>query len=332
MGYAGDGSVGSAASRWSSEQLDYLLYLYKLVRVALKVLGEQRVFFTGSLAMNAHFEPHERRMVGGVDLVVLGDEWGGENQGGQLCGKINLELEKQNLVSDLKLNGTTIRLGFFEALKGAGQERLRLVALVRGGNMTLKKSCRLVPSGGSKLAYLDGDRNVSELHVSPVFLDIRRTHQQCVLVNKTCTNDAAQLAGYEPIPIRTPPIEQLVAAKLNMIYQSSINENIIRATPLAAHYAAKGGRQRVSPVDIYDFVLGAKQANPLMVKRALKPMLVEPVNAVLDMTTVALNRIGAGKHHEELNSLLPADRALTQEGWRSLCAEAAEKIRRIREA
>lgn len=330
---------GSAANAWSREQLEYQLRVYKLACAALKVFGEQKIFFVGSLAMSTYFEEHERRIVSGVDVALLAGEAELDEEGfRQVCEKINLEFERENLACDIQLKETTIRLGYFEALKNAGQGRLRLVALVSGGHMALKKSCRLVPSGGSKLAYLDGDKNISELKVSPIYLDIwggwphLQRETQIQLVSRAYTNEAARSAGYPPVVFKAPPLEHFVAAKLNMIYQSSINENIIRATPLAAHYAIKNGRQKVSAVDIYDFVLGARQVNPISVKRALKPMLVEPVNAVLDMTVTALNRLSAGKYHEELNNLLPENRALTQDGWKALCAEAAARIRKIREA
>ncbi len=343
-----------STNQWSKEQFEYQLCVYKLARVALRVFGKDRVFFTGSLAMNTYFDGPDRRMVGGVDVVIKSgstdDKHVRAKEGGgigvydplRVCDLVNTEFEKEGLIGGLELNGVSIRLGLFESVKNTVDGRLRLVALVSGGHMTLKRSCKLLPSGASKLAYLDGDRSLSELRVSPIFLDVRQTTfpqrdaaQRLVynsaLVDAKYTNDAAQSLGYEPLEISVPSIEYFLASKLNMIYQSSINEGVIRATPLATHYAVKSGRPRVSGVDVYDFVLGAKQANPSSVKRALKPMLVEPVNAMLDMTASALTRISGGKYFEELNGFLPTNKSLNPEGWRAMCSEALSILRKIRE-
>ncbi len=354
MGYVGGGLGEPSTNQWSKEQLEYQLCVYKLARVALRVFGEDRVFFTGSLAMNTYFDASDRRMVGGVDVVVKSgsseDKRVKGKEGGRMgvyeplgvCDMVNAEFEKEGLRGGLELNGVNIMLGLFESVKNTVEGRLRLVALVSGGHMTLKKSCRLLPSGASKLAYLDGDRSLSELRVSPIFLDVRQTTltqrdagqrllYNSALVNTKYTNDAAQMLRYEPLEIRVPSIEYFLASKLNMIYQSSINEGVIRATPLATHYAVKSGRPRVSGVDVYDFVLGAKQASPSSVKRALKPMLMEPVNAMLDMTASAITKISGGKYFEELNGFLPTNKSLNLEGWRALCSEALSILRKIRE-
>ncbi|PSO08289.1 hypothetical protein B9Q04_06330 [Candidatus Marsarchaeota G2 archaeon BE_D] len=353
MGYVGGGLGEPSTNQWSKEQFEYQIYTYKLARVALRVFGEGYNFFTGSLAMNTYFNASNRRMVGGVDVVVntpLEDTRKGKDGGRRgieeplrVCEMINTEFEKEGLIGDLELNGVSIKLGLFESVKNTVEGRLRFVALVNGGYMTLKRSCRVLPSGVSKLAYLDGDRSLSDLKVSPIFLDVRQTAfpqkdvsqrllYNSTLVNTEYINDAARSLGYEPLEISVPSLEYFLASKLNMIYQSSINEGVIRATPLATHHAVKSGRPRVSAVDVYDFVLGARQVSPSSVKRALKPMLVEPMNAMLDMTASALARISGGKYFEELNGFLPANKSFNPEGWRNLCSEALSILKRIRES
>ncbi|MEM0272570.1 MAG: hypothetical protein QW514_08525 [Thermoprotei archaeon] len=352
MGYAGGGLDRPSANRWSKEQFEYQLSVYRLVRAVLKVFGEGKIFFNGSLAMNTYFDASERRIVTGVDVVVTPtyhDIWSKAGGGGlaglnnpqRVCGLVNREFGREESCSDINVNGVSVRLGCFESFNRTADGRLRLMALVEGGHMTFKKSFKLLPSSGSKLAYLDGDRSLSELKVSPLFLDVRLEEpylrdQSQVLTHKwgltvmEYTNDAAHSLGYGSLKISLPPLEVFLASKLNMIYQASINEGLIRATPLAAHYAVKSGRPRLSGADIYDFVLGAKKANHSRVKLMLKPMLVEPVNAMLDMTASALAKASAGKYFEELNNLLPVDRYLDSEAWKKICDEALASLKRIR--
>ncbi len=330
-------------NQWSNEQLEYQLSVYKLVRVALNVFGSDGISFTGSLAINSYFAEHERRMVNGVDIVLRSHSSGDLHSLIDLRERINSEFEREGLTRDLWVNGTTIRLGLFEAVKDAGAGRARLIALVSGGHMPLKKACRLVPSGGSKLAYLDGDKALSELKVSPLFFDLfyvdtggidhfPNINYSSTLQKNVYINDAARRLGLSSVEISVPSLEYFVASKLNMIYQASINEGVIKATPLATHYAVKTGRQRVSGVDVFDFVYGARRVNPAAVKRSLKPMVVEPMNAMLDMAASAFRRLSASKHFEDLNLLLPANRLLTPKEWESMCSEAVLRLKRIRES
>jgi hypothetical protein len=335
---------GSVQSDWSQDENDYQLFLYHAVNVVKTVFGSTDFLVIGSLAMNAYFRLAERRLVTGLDVALpavvaaqlLKDP-------ALVAEKLNAEIKRRGYSDKLVLNGFPFELGVFEPVRNTVNGKVRLVAVVKGGYSTFKEACKIAPKVGSKAAMLEGKAHLFDARLSPLFFELKvwsngQADQNMWLVHRSSAqkllyfNAASERSGMPPVEIKVPSLETLVACKLNMIYQSSVNERLIRATPLSAHHAAKSCRPKASPADIYDFVTGSKQVKTATLRKILQPIVTEPVNAMLDMTAEAVKKIGSTKVYEELNVFMPKKRWFDQKSWKTVCEDALVQIKKIRES
>jgi hypothetical protein len=335
---------GSVQTDWNQDENDYQLFLYRAVNVVKSVFGSADFLVIGSLAMNAYFRSAEQRLVTGLDValpaVVAAHLL---KEPSLVADKLNAEIKRRGYSDKLVLNGFPFELGVFEPVRNTVTGKVRLVTVVKGGYSTFKEACKMAPKMGSRIAMLDGKAQLFSTRLSPLFFELKvwsngQADQNMWLVHRSSvqkllySNAASEKVGMPPIEIKAPSLETLVACKLNMIYQSSVNERLIRATPLSAHHAAKSCRPKSSPIDVYDFVMGSKLVRPFGLRKILQPMVTEPVNAMLDMTAEAIKKMSSTKTYEELNVFLPKKRWLDQKSWRIMCDEALVNIRKIRES
>jgi hypothetical protein len=332
----------SAYIGWDRDSLDYQLFLFRVLQAARGLFGGDKMVVLGSVAASTYLRVPEQRLVTGIDIALppplalplIHDAF-------SLSTALNSKLKDVSGRSRLASNGFSIELGVFEPVRGNVNGRARLVSIVKGGHSTLRSCGKIASQLGSRVSLLEGDSATAKARYSPMFFDVRvwsngQPDRSSWLISKflphgaSYSNASSKMNGLGSLEINVPPLEYIVASKLNMIYQSGVNERLIRATPLSGHLAAKSSRMRILPTDIYDFVILSRGANALTVRRLLEQIASEPVNALLDLTSEAFKKISATKLFAELNDFLPSRSAFNQKMWADTCDSAISYVKKIR--
>ncbi|PSN86650.1 hypothetical protein B9Q02_01425 [Candidatus Marsarchaeota G1 archaeon BE_D] len=330
---------------WDAKRLDYLKFHHEVVLAINRLFSRGEWILIGSSALNGYLDISEQRLVTGVDVALsqkAAQEYLSDPR--VLARKLNEEVQKRVKTDTLEFVKGSLELGVFEPVRSMPAGRVRLVAIIRGGHLTLRESAKCCSTLASKLGLLDGNPKLLHENFSPVYFELKIWSKDTttLLDNSVVHHSISQSMEYQNFVTKTqslpslsvlvPPIETLVASKLNMIYQSSINQGLIRATPLTSHYAAKYGKPKVYAADIYDFVFSSKIAKLPQVKKELSLMITEPVNAMLDVTAHAFKKLASTHLYLELNALLPEKRRFDQNSWKELCERAVQTTKRIRES
>lgn len=335
-------SVGAIETGWSSDALEYQLSAYRVLSTFKKISASSDWVLIGSTALSTYLQG-EYRLVTGLDVAVPAQLFAEYLRSQSMfLEQLNSQIRQLGNSSILDFSGFPFEVGVFEASRNMISGRLRFVSVFRGGFMNLKSAARFCPGLSAKMAMVRDANILSGKKFTPFYLDIRTwsrdppsqtqwlIHHSKPFAQKYF-NAASSSARLPPLDVQVSSLDLEVASKLNMIYQSAVNERLVRATPLSSHHAARAGRQRVSPSDIYDFCEGARQCSLSSVKKLASSIVTEPVNALLDTVAEALRKLGSTKLYEELNPLLPPGGQMDAKTWKALCEEAVQFTRRIRE-
>ncbi|MEM3670133.1 MAG: hypothetical protein QW767_00085 [Thermoprotei archaeon] len=336
-------ALGAVQVEWDEDALAYQLSAYRLMYVLKNVFSGSEWLLTGSAAISTYLKPRERRMHTGFDIALpapimarcLRDQDGLERD-------INFRLRELGYSSQLDFGGFPFEIGIVDKIRNLASGKARFVSVFKGGYMTLKNAARSCPRLSSKMALLNNANAFNSFRLTPFFVEFKPwsedpmdTNQWLVhhsnAVELDYQNAGSTASGLPPIKLLVSSLDVLVASKLNMIYQSAVNERLVRATPLSSHHASKAGRPKVHAADVYDYCLSSRLVLPSTVRKILTKMLTEPVNAFLDTTAEALRKISATKSFEELNLLLPSSAQLDQKSWKDICEESVSHIKKVRE-
>lgn len=334
------GLIEGGEGWWGLEEQSYQFFGYSVVQALGSMFGEWAL--TGACAINSMVTLGEQRLSSGVDVVVpKSDLKKVVSDPLRFAGRLNQVIEKNVHPETLELHpAANISLGMFDFMESS-DEYVSFICTVKGGHLFLKDTVRCSPNLLPKYSFIEGNAKLLNQRISPFFLKIRfkavetkpeRPLTEGIIHKGRFVNYASTKKGLSPLSVNVPNPEVLLASKLNMIFQSSINQGLIRSTPLSMHYSMRYGRKRVFGGDLYDLLVLSTRCNLAEIKPILEQMVTEPVNAMLDRTIEAIKLMSSLRLYVDLNPLLPGNLSVDSTKWKQYCDQAIGIVKRIRES
>lgn len=334
------GLIESDEGWWGLDEQSYQFFGYSVVRALSTVFGEWAL--TGACAVNSMVTLGEQRLSSGVDVVVTkSDLKKVASDPLRFAARLNQAIERNIHPETLELHpAANISLGVFDFMDSS-DEHVNFICTVKGGHYFLKDTVKCSPNLLPKYSFIEGNPKLLCQRISPFFLKFRlkavetkpeRPLSESIIHQGRFVNYASAKKGLSPLSVNVPNPEVLLASKLNMIFQSSINQGLIRSTPLSMHYSMRYGRKRVFAGDLYDLLVLSTRCNLNEIKPILEQMVTEPVNAMLDRTMEAIRLMSSLRLYAELNPLLPSNLSIDSAKWKLYCDQVVDIVKRIRES